>query len=422
MIFINKRSEVEALLLASLINSNGEFIKYKQRISAEYFSTELHKKIFEALLHINSEGGQFNFLAIKTAGNLNNEENCTLTEISGLECSGRNLGLYVLKLTELIINEKINNFKLTKHEDCFEAQEDIQKLNLEITQLFSSHSHKSKETQLSEFKKYIEYNKQGSVKRIRTSFPTINKMLSGGFSPGAFVLVGGIPGSGKTSFLLQLALSASKDGFKTYFVESEMSEPEIYERCCGILSGQDIDSIRCGVSSSVDAISQLHSLPIEFHFDYKRTLLNLLNEVELGAVNGASLVIVDYLQVYGERSKTSSDEFLSIKKVSESLRQIALKYNLVLIVASSLNRNEISTNKPGLNSLYGSSGLGHDCSHAILLHGEQLDEDEISSRERNLVLRVVKNRTGVRGEINLKYLLDSQKMGELIEAYDENPF
>jgi replicative DNA helicase len=135
--------------------------------------------------------------------------------------------------------------------------------------------------------------------------------------------------------------------------------------------------------------------------------------VELAAVNGASLVFLDYLQVFAERSKTSSDEFLSIKKVSESLRQIALKYNIVLIVASSLNRNEISTTKPGLNSLYGSSGLGHDCSQAILLCGEQLDENELTTRERSLSLRVVKNRTGVRGEIALKYFLDSQRMDEL---------
>ena len=419
MMFINKRTEVEALLLASLINSNGSFVKYKRNIATEYFSNKLHQRIFEAMLLINSEGGQFDLLAIKAAGNLSNEDVCGLAEISSLECSGRNLGLYVRKLTEIIGNEKIEKFKLTKHEDCFEAQDEMQKLNLEITQLISSHTRKTKETQLNDFEKYLSDNQTKGYKRIKTPFPTLNKMLSGGFSLGAFVLVGGVPGSGKTSLMLQIALDAAVDGWKVHFIEAEMSETEIFERCCGILTESDIDKLRCGQGYAAGAIAQLQALPIDFHFDYKRTLSNLINEVELAAVNGASLVIVDYLQVYGERGKTAQDDFLSIKKVSESLRQIALKYNLVLIVASSLNRNEISTTKPGLNSLYGSSGLGHDCSQAILLHGEQCDEKEINSRKRDMLLLVVKNRTGVRGEIALKYYLDSQKM---VELYNDKIF
>jgi replicative DNA helicase len=412
MMFINVRQEVEALLLASLINSSGEFVKHKRNIFSEYFSSELHQRIFEALLLINSEGGQFDLLTIKTAGNLSNEDVCGLTDITGLECSGRNTPLYIKKLTEMLIAEKINNYKLKKTEDVFDAQEDMQKLNLEIAQLVGSHTRKSKDTMLNDFEKYLENNQKG-VKRIKTPFPTLTRMLSGGFAPGAFVLVGGVPGSGKTSLLLQLALDAALQNYKTYFIESEMGEAEIFERSCGILTESDIDKIRDGSGYAAGAIGQLQALPIEFHFDYKRTLSNLIIEVELAAVTGASLVIVDYLQVYGERTKTSSDEFLSIKKVSESLRQIALKYSLVLIVASSLNRNEITSSKPGLNSLYGSSGLGHDCSQAILLHGEQLDEKEMLEGERSLTLRIVKNRTGCRGDINLKYYLASQKMVEL---------
>ncbi|MDI6804874.1 MAG: DnaB-like helicase C-terminal domain-containing protein [Bacteroidota bacterium] len=412
MIFINGRQEVEALLLSSLINSNGSFVKYKRNILTEYFSNELHKKIFEAMLLINSEGGRFDLISIKTVGNLSNQDVCGLAEISSLECSSRNLGLFVRKLTELVIKEKINNFKLKKTEDVFDEQSEMQRINLEISQLFNSHTRKPKDTMLNDFEKYLEVNQAG-IKRIKTPFPTLTRMLSGGFSPGSFVLVGGVPGSGKTSLLLQIAISAAMQNYKIHFIESEMAESEIFERCCGILTETDIDKLRCGQEYAAAAIAQLQQLPIEFHFDYKRTLSNLINEVELAAVNGASLVIVDYLQVYGERSKTSSDEFLSIKKVSEQLRQIALKYNFVLIVASSLNRNEITSNKPGLNSLYGSSGLGHDCSQGILLYGEQQDEKEMIKSERSLTLRVVKNRTGVRGDIALKYFLDSQKMVEL---------
>ena len=50
------------------------------------------------------------------------------------------------------------------------------------------------------------------------------------------------------------------------------------------------------------------------------------------------------------------------------------------------------------------------------LHGEQDDENEMIKRERYLTLRVVKNRTGCRGEINLRYMLDCQKMVEILNV------
>lgn len=413
MIFINGRQEVEAGLLSSLINSNGEFVKHKRNISPEYFSNGLHKKLYQALLLIHSEGGKFDLLTIKTAGNLSSEDVCTLSEINMLECSGRNLGLYVKKLTELIAQDKINNFKLTKHEDCFDAQDEMQKLNLELSRLFNSHTRRPKDVMLSDFEKYLSDNQTKGVKRIKTPFPTLNKMLSGGFSPGSFVVIGGLPGIGKSTIMLQFALDAAVNGWKAHFIEAEMSEADIFERCCGILTENDIDEIRCGVKYAGGAIAQLQALPIDFHFDCKRTLSNLINEVELAAVNGAKIIFIDYLQVYAEYTKVPQEKFLSVQKVSESLRQISLKYNIVLIAGSSFNRNEKDLTKPGLVSLYGSSGLGHDASQVLLLHGEQKDENEIKTRKRDMLLLIVKNRTGVRGDINLKYYLASQKMVEL---------
>lgn len=85
---------------------------------------------------------------------------------------------------------------------------------------------------------YFEANKV-ELKRIKTPFPTLGIMLSGGFVKDSFILVRGIPGSGKISLMSQVALATSRQGVKTYFVEGEMTELEIYEKAIEIMIGSE---------------------------------------------------------------------------------------------------------------------------------------------------------------------------------------
>lgn len=402
------RTEIESLLLASLMKSNN-FKKDSIGISVEKFSVELHSRIFQAMEDLNGGG---DIMAIKSVGNLNNAECITLADISRMECSERNIGLYHRKLIELIVDEKIQEFKLRNYDDIFEAQDQIQYLNYEISKL-TSITRKNKSIQLDEFVDYIETNRN-ELKRIKTPFPMLNNMLSGGFVKGAFVLVGGTPGSGKTSLMLQMALTASQHGVKTYFIEGEMTEVEIYERAIGIMTGEDINEIRVGVHATrtLDAINKILKMPFELLIDTKRNLSNIVSEIDIAVANGFEYIFVDYLQVFSDKSgRSAQDEFMNIKKVSEGLRQSALKNNIILVVASSLNRNE-GKEKIGLASFYGSSGLGHDCSQALILQGNQ-DNNEYETKERKIILSMVKNRSGIRGDINLIYYLASQKMVEV---------
>jgi replicative DNA helicase len=405
---MTNRTEIESSLLASLMKSNN-FVRDSVGISVSHFADELHGRIFTALKDSN---GGCDTLAIKSIAGLNDAECIVLVDISTMECSERNIGLYHKKLIEIIIADKIQDFKLINHDDVFEAQEEIQKLNYEISKL-TSITRKNKSRQLDEFVDYIEANKV-ELKRIKTPFPMLDTMLAGGFVKGSFVLVGGTPGSGKTSLMLQMALTASQHGIKTYFIEGEMTELEMYERAIGILTGEDINEIRIGehATMTLDAIDRILKMPLELLIDTKRNLSNIISEIEIAVANGFEYIFVDYLQVFSDKSgRSAQDEFMNIKKVSEGLRQVALKNNITLIVASSLNRNE-GEKKIGLASFYGSSGLGHDCSQALILQGSQ-DEKEVTSRERNIVLSMVKNRSGIRGDINLKYYLASQKMVEI---------
>ena len=52
-------------------------------------------------------------------------------------------------------------------------------------------------------------------------------MLGGGLVPGSVVLVGGDPGIGKSTLLLQLAMALAREGRRVLYVSGEESEQQI---------------------------------------------------------------------------------------------------------------------------------------------------------------------------------------------------
>ena len=64
-------------------------------------------------------------------------------------------------------------------------------------------------------------------KRIQTKDLELNRVLGGGIVPGSVILLGGDPGIGKSTLLLQLALTSNK---KILYVSGEESENQIKMR------------------------------------------------------------------------------------------------------------------------------------------------------------------------------------------------
>ncbi len=87
-------------------------------------------------------------------------------------------------------------------------------------------------------------------RRRTTSDKELNRVLGGGMVPGSVILLGGEPGIGKSTLLLQVALSAP--GIKTLYVSGEESEQQIRMRAertgeinqrCYILTETDTGNI-----------------------------------------------------------------------------------------------------------------------------------------------------------------------------------
>ena len=72
--------------------------------------------------------------------------------------------------------------------------------------------------------------KMGSTPRVKTNMPELNRVLGGGIVPGSLILIGGDPGIGKSTLLLQVSGQLNQTGGSVLYVSGEESATQIKMR------------------------------------------------------------------------------------------------------------------------------------------------------------------------------------------------
>lgn len=99
----------------------------------------------------------------------------------------------------------------------------------------------------------------GSIEQIQyarflTGMPELDRVLGGGIVPGSAVLVGGDPGIGKSTLLLQMCKSIHLDGGQILYASGEESKEQISMRASRL--GVTGDSVMVLASTDLDAVLQ----------------------------------------------------------------------------------------------------------------------------------------------------------------------
>ena len=91
--------------------------------------------------------------------------------------------------------------------------------------------------------------------RIATGFEEFERVLGGGIVPGSMVLIGGDPGIGKSTLLLQTAANVAAAGRKVIYISGEESLRQIKLRADRI--GQVSDELRFAADTDIDSIIEM---------------------------------------------------------------------------------------------------------------------------------------------------------------------
>src|SRR5579884_1476745 len=85
-----------------------------------------------------------------------------------------------------------------------------------------------------------------SADTVATGFPSIDKMLGGGFRRGDLVVLGGDVASGKSALALAFGIRAAQQEMRVAFLTAEATVERVLERVIAIEGRARIDDLRQG--------------------------------------------------------------------------------------------------------------------------------------------------------------------------------
>jgi DNA repair protein RadA/Sms len=212
--------------------------------------------------------------------------------------------------------------------------------------------------------------------RMATPISEFARVLGGGVVPGSIILVGGDPGIGKSTLLLQLAMeicTPSYGGRIVLYVSGEESERQIKMRAVRLLQSDN-------GKNSIDLPGNL-LLVTETNLD---TILEHINQVK------PDIVIIDSIQTVNLPDFNSSAGSVSqVRESASRLRELAKTSGIAVFVIGHVTKEGI---------IAGPRVLEHIVDTVLYLEGDRYQSYRL--------LRSVKNRFGATSEVGVFEMRD----------------
>jgi DNA repair protein RadA/Sms len=216
--------------------------------------------------------------------------------------------------------------------------------------------------------------------RIELPMPEFARVLGGGIVPGSIVLVGGDPGIGKSTLLLQMAVEMAARR-RVLYVSGEESERQIKMRASRLGAGTD-------------------QFPADLLLVTETNLEVILNHVQEVK---PELLIVDSIQtVYLSELDSSAGSVTQVRECAAQLRELAKSSGISVFMIGHVTKE---------GAIAGPRVLEHIVDTVLYLEGDRFQAYRL--------LRSVKNRFGATSEVGVFEMRERglQEVGNPSEAF-----
>lgn len=195
--------------------------------------------------------------------------------------------------------------------------------------------------------------------RVTTGFSELDRVLGGGVVPGGLVLVGGDPGIGKSTLLLQVCRNMSNGGKKILYISGEESLKQIKLRANRM--GEFTDNLLLLAETSLDAIEEV--------------ILQVKPDV----------VVIDSIQtIYREDISSAPGSVSQVRESTNSLMQLAKGNTIPIFIVGHVTKEGV---------VAGPRVLEHMVDTVLYFEGDR--------NAAYRIIRGVKNRFGSTNEIGV---------------------
>ena len=182
-----------------------------------------------------------------------------------------------------------------------------------------------------------------------TGWPTLDKLLYGGFNRGDLQVWAGGSGSGKSLVMQNLSVNWIQAGLNGVYITLELSEGLCAMRIDSMITNtasreifKDLNTVEMKVKLMQKKAGQLRIKYLQAQSTVN-DIRAYLKELQVQTGLKADFLCVDYLDLLMPTSVRVSPENLYVKDkfVSEELRNLAKELNVLFVTASQLNRSAV---------------------------------------------------------------------------------
>lgn len=261
---------------------------------------------------------------------------------------------------------------------------------------------------------------------FETGITQLDRMLGGGFSGGAYVLMAA-PGAGKSAFAVYMALRGALAEQKTAVISLEMPAAQVIWRMASCFAKvhdrdnlmpltpfhwSDVRRMKIEANKrgdlSTNAFEKAAMMLQMTAGDrlliteepWAHEIAGLIDCIREAAQMGCSFIVVDYLQQIKGSGRTDTI-FERTSEVMGAIKDVANELDVSVLLIASLNREGATAKAVTMHSGSGGASIEYDAVGVLSL---QTVEEESTPERRIVRLTLLKNRNGIAGSsVDLVY-------------------
>lgn len=268
---------------------------------------------------------------------------------------------------------------------------------------------------------YLERKQNKGMIGISTGIPHLDYILKGLIKETLTTLIANT-GVGKTWFLVLLGAYAQLNNLKVCCFITEMSTELMQDRFEAMLFGMMYGNFNYNNFKSGSLDTETENQYFEFLEDDLPKLEPLIIETATGISSVVSvierekpdLVLVDgaYLM---EDEQGAKDDWLRVTHITRDLKKTAKNWHIPIVINTQADKNTSKKTGPELGSIMYTQSIGQDSDNVLALF-----RDEIMFNDKEMGIKVLKQREGVLGKVIISWDFDKMDFKSIYSEGSNN--
>ena len=430
--------EAEQAILSSMFIDKEAVAAAMELLKSDSFYRPDHQLIFEAAMELYSAGKPIDIITVKSRL----EDKGMFEQVGGIAYiaqiasavgSSVNARHYAQIVEQKAVLRRLIKTTTEISQECYDGKNNINTImeNAEkgifdiMNGRTSGEMSHIREVTVSAFEKIEDiYKNKGKLTGVATGFVDFDAKTAG-LQRSDLVLLAARPSMGKTAFALNIAQNAAiRHNVPVAIFSLEMSKEQLVNRMLCSEAMIDAQKLRTGELMDDDwpkliqAMGPLSQANIYIDDTPGVSPMDIRSKCrKMKLERGLGLILIDYLQLMSGDGKIESRQ-QEISAISRSLKAIAREMDAPVIALSQLSRacEQRSDHRPMLSDLRESGAIEQDADVVAFLYRDEYYFPETEAKNQAELI-IAKQRNGPTGTVNLAWLGQYTKFGNLLKSF-----